>query len=115
MERAAPDAALLWSAHVVDGRFIRLLTPGGCPLLRMDGDVATCTVHDVRPYQCRRFGCFRKDVTTEAYEDGGPLGCVNLSDRIEQSLDAHEAYRALQKRAQPWALKMGWTRDMEQP
>ena len=40
LERAAPEAALLWSDHA-DSRFIRLLTPGGCPLLHMDGDLAT--------------------------------------------------------------------------
>jgi Fe-S-cluster containining protein len=114
LERAAPEAALLWSDHA-DSRFIRLLTPGGCPLLHMDGDLATCTVHAARPYQCRRFGCFRKDVTAEPYEEGGPLGCFNLSDRIAESLDAHEAYRAMQKRAQPWALAHGWPKDMDQP
>ena len=56
-----------------------------------------------------------QDVTTEPYEAGGPLGCLNLSDRIAESLDAHEAYRAMQKRAQPWALAHGWPKDMDQP
>ena len=100
----------------LDPRFV-YLEGKPCPLLRMDGAVATCTVHDIRPYNCRRFGCFRPDPTTEPYVaepldlPNLRLGCANLSDRLSNRA-VRRAYAKLQRKAQQWALKHGWSQDM---
>lgn len=106
IEAAVPTAPLLWAPHA-DPRFIQLLAPGGCPLLRMDGTQAVCTVHAVRPYNCRTFMCGRVSLD-EKFDASGPMGCRNLSDRLEQSLDAQCAYDASIRRARVWGLAHGW-------
>lgn len=78
-----------------------------CPLL--DGN--TCTVYDVRPYQCRRFQCRR--APGEAFDPSGPLGCRNLSDRLEQDRETRRSYALNQRKAQKWALRHGWTGNEE--
>jgi Fe-S-cluster containining protein len=107
-----PDLALQFGTM---GTFV-VLPARPCPLLARDADgLATCTVHDVRPTNCRRFMCGRVDVTTEAFEpepldlDRGRLGCANLSDRIQQSRPFRRAY-ALQQRhvMRDWGMKHGW-------
>lgn len=87
-----------------------IMTPGGCPLLtrELDGK-ASCSIHEQRPYNCRRFICFRPDPATEPYETGGPLGCLNLTDRLTDSLHALTFYESNQRRAQVWAKAHGWT------
>jgi Fe-S-cluster containining protein len=93
-----------------------------CPLLATDGQGrSTCTVHDIRPYNCRRFGCYRPDPTTEIFEpepldlDKGRLGCANLSDRIARSRDVRRAYALQQRKAQRWAMRMGWKSEGNAP
>ena len=76
-----------------------------CPLL--DGN--RCTVYAVRPYQCRRFQCHRE--AGEAFDPTGPLGCRNLSDRLEQSRATRRAYALNQRKAARWGLSHGWTGD----
>lgn len=95
-----------------DPRFVRVLTPAGCPFLdrELDGK-AVCAIYEARPYTCRRFQCLRPDPSTEAFEPGGPMGCRNLSDRLDQSLHALEFFRSNQRRAQrEWADSHGWHR-----
>lgn len=80
-----------------------------CPLLATDAEgKAVCTVYDVRPYSCRRFGCYRPDPATEPYEEGPDGECRNLVDRVYQSRAVRRAYALVQRRAQRWALRMGW-------
>lgn len=86
-----------------------------CPLLAQDAQgLATCTVHDIRPYNCRRFGCYRPDPTVEPYEgepfdlDRTRLGCANLSDRIALSRPVRRDYARRQRKAQRWAMAHGW-------
>ena len=90
--------------------FVRIEIPNGCPYLtrELDGK-ASCRIYDARPVNCRRFQCLRPDVTTEPFEFGGPLGCKNLSDRIDQSLHALTFYQANERRAmKAWGHAHGW-------
>ena len=115
IDAAVPDVAptLVWSAHPTDPRRT-LLRAGPCPLLTRDADgAASCSVYAVRPYVCRRFMCGRPDPAREPFEAGGPLGCVNLTDRLEQSLRFYEHYRTTQRHAQrEWAAPHGWQKEM---
>jgi len=79
-----------------------------CPFLADN----LCTVHAVRPYNCRRFMCGRVDVHSESFESGGPLGCFNLSDRINTSLRWMNWYQSRERAAQKeWAKDHGWGKD----
>ena len=81
-----------------------------CPLLATDdAGRAVCTVYDVRPYSCRRFGCYRPDPAQEPYEEGPDGECRNLVDRVMQSRDVRRAYALQQRKAQRWALRHWWT------
>jgi len=81
-----------------------------CPLLAQDAaGRAVCTVYEVRPYACRRFGCYRPDAASEPYEQGPDGECRNLVDRVFQSRDVRRAYALQQRKAQRWALRHGWT------
>ena len=99
-----------------DRRFVYLKAKP-CPLLEMQGQQAVCTIHDIRPYSCRRFGCFRPDPPTEPYEpervdlDRARLGCANLSDRLA-SREVRRAYAKLQRKAMRWARQHGWSEAM---
>jgi hypothetical protein len=79
---------ILWSP-LDDSRFVAMQGAGTCPLLTTQDGQASCSVYEVRPYNCRRFGCFRPDPATEPLEPGGPMGCYNASDRAEQSLTVY--------------------------
>ena len=100
-----------------DQRFV-FLAGKPCPLLAYDQyHKAVCTEYAIRPYNCRRFGCFRPDPSVEPYEaervdpERLRLGCANLSDRL-RSRPVRRAYAKLQRKAQKWALKHGWSEDM---
>lgn len=103
---------LYWEgvAKQTNGHFIKLQA-APCPLLSDDGK---CTVHSVRPYNCRRFTCLRPDVTVEPFEPepldlaNGRLGCKNLSDRVATDRGAKRFVAHLQQKAQRWAVKHGW-------
>ncbi len=78
-----------------------------CPLLSDGGD---CTVHAVRPYNCRRWGCFRP-TTDEPFAmavrpDGQPM-------RLFTSKPVARQYARMQRQAMPWALAHGWVPDEE--
>lgn len=77
---------------------------GPCPLYVFH----TCIVYEHRPYQCRRFACMRPDTQSEPFEEGGPLGCKNLSDRVATSRVALRQAKHIQKKAQGWAQAHGW-------
>lgn len=103
---AVPHGARLAWAPEPDPRLVRLLTPQGCLLLARDADgQAVCTVHAVRPYQCRRFMCGR-DSCDE------PVEIAAVPAKVLQSRDLRRQYARNQNRAQVWALDHGWTRDM---
>lgn len=106
MHPLVKDRVLPWQPDPQPG-FVQLKAQP-CPLL---GANNLCTVHEIRPYNCRRFICGRVDVHSEPYEQGGPLGCYNLSDRIETSERFRHHAETTQRKAQPWALEHGWRRD----
>lgn len=87
-----------------DGKVALQPMPGTdtCPLLSDSGD---CTVHAVRPYNCRRWGCFRP-TTDEPFAmavrpDGQPA-------RLFTSRPVARQAARMQRAAQPWALAHGW-------
>lgn len=92
------------------------LTAGPCPFLEGKAD---CSVHPVRPYVCRRFGCLRPDVIAEplvmaplsSFVKYGTIGCSNLRERLLQSRVARRTYALLQRRGMQWALSHGWKQD----
>lgn len=100
---------------MADARLVTIKTPQGCPFLSREVDgKATCTIYDSRPYNCRRFQCLRPDPSTEAFELGGPLGCKNLSDRLDDSLHALKFFESNQRRAlREWGTSHGWEKDMQ--
>lgn len=104
-ETAKRGLVLTWEAHP-DSAFVYLKAQP-CPLLSPDN---LCSVHPIRPYNCRRFICGRVDVHSEPYEQGGPNGCYNLSDRLAQSERFRHHAETTQRKAQPWALEHGWRR-----
>ena len=112
---ARPDLSLSFYTHA-DRRFVYLVGQP-CPLLAGEPGAAVCTVWAVRPYNCRRFGCFRPDVVAEPFElepvdlPRLRLGCANLSDRLSNR-GVRRAYALMQRKAQRWALKHGWTGEM---
>lgn len=102
-----PDLADRFVA-AADGFVALLARP--CPLLAVDAEGrAACTVYEVRPYSCRRFGCYRPDPTIEPYEEGPDGECRNLVDRVMQSREVRRAYALQQRKSQRWALRQGWT------
>lgn len=93
IERVVPsNVALSWRPHT-DARFVRL---GAKPCPLYDADQKTCTVYHERPYNCRRFGCMRTDYT-QPYDQG------------PQTRQDRRQLVVLQRHAQRWALKHGWT------
>ncbi len=97
-------ATLVWKPYT-DGVRVTLQGPP-CPLL--EGN--RCTVYPVRPYQCRRWGCFRPDPKTEPLiVDHGFLGAKNTRERFEQSRTVRREFKLMEHKAQRWALKHGWT------
>lgn len=110
-ERAAIEAAvssgvsLVWATDR-DDQFVRLQT-GPCPLLADDG---SCSVYDVRPYNCRRFVCLREK--DEPWRETPQGACANVEDRLATSYQAVAFYKTQQRYAQDWAAAHGWTRAM---
>lgn len=91
-----------------DDRF-RIMELHPCPFL---SDQGLCLVHEIRPYNCRRFMCGRVDVARESYEIDQFGSCLNLADRMETSQRfAHFYNTAERKHQKDWAVKMGWKRD----
>ena len=111
MHAARPSVPMTLEPVAGTSAFVRLKTVGGCPFLARELDgTASCTIHEARPYQCRRFMCGRPDPDAEPFEMGGPLGCRNLSDRLDSSYQFAAFYRTNQRHAQKVAVTMGWPR-----
>jgi hypothetical protein len=109
MQAARPEVSVTVEPTPGHPAFLTLKTLGGCPYLQRELDgKASCSIHDARPYQCRRFICGRPDPDTEPFEMGGPLGCRNLSDRLEQGYQFAAFYASNQRRAMVWAKSHGW-------
>jgi hypothetical protein len=91
-----------------------------CPLLAFETDGhATCTVHDIRPTNCRRFWCGRPNVAAEPFEADpigrreSVMGCANLTDRVLQSRPfRREMARRQRKVMRAWGLRHGWRNDL---
>ena len=95
---------LEWT-HDETTKFVRLRAHP-CPLLLPDN---RCSVYPVRPYNCRRWGCFRADVKTEPLEpDHSFLGCANTRDRWYQNKGVRSQLRRMQRHAQKWGKAHGW-------
>jgi Fe-S-cluster containining protein len=95
--------ALAWAPHA-DARFTRLLMPQGCPLLAKPDGVATCTVHAVRPMNCRKYGCFRMDVDRELVPRNEAETLIN----ILRSRDFQRQAVQMERKAQRWGASHGW-------
>lgn len=94
---ARTDRILAWRLHA-DPRFV-VLVAHPCPLLTADG---RCSVYAVRPYNCRRFSCFREDGEPWAGEGG-------VIRKLYASRDLSRQDALTQRRAQRWARTHGWT------
>lgn len=102
---------LQWEPHQ-NPQFVNLVAKP-CPLLRGTNE---CSVHDVRPFNCRRFGCLRPDPQIEPLHMAplspfvryGTVGCSNLRERLMQSKMARRVYAKLQQRGFRWAYAHGW-------
>lgn len=70
-----------------------------CPFVTPEN---RCNVYDIRPYNCRRFGCMRPDVKTE------PFAASTLTKRLIESSSARSQYQVMQAEAQEWAVAHGW-------
>lgn len=98
-ERTAIEQAstrpLSWSPDA-DPRFVRL-SAGPCPLLDPSG---LCSVYEVRPFNCRRYLCGR--------EGHQPFVNTGVPVRVLLDRDFRRQYERNQRKAQRWALTMGW-------
>ena len=91
---ARPEVAVTFASR--DDGFVDLLAEP-CPYL--DGN--TCSVYDVRPYNCRRWGCFR--------EPGEPLtDMAPVPQRVLDSPDLQRQYARMQAEGHDWARAHGW-------
>lgn len=96
---AAPPTIRLQFRPEADG-FVAMKA-GPCPLFAF----SQCLVYDVRPYNCRRFGCMRPDVIAEPFEVAG----TNMLDRVKTSRIARRMAERMQRKAQLWARRHGWS------
>lgn len=107
----ANSTAIMQWADVLGREDLVALVAKPCPLYGTAPDGRPgCTVHAVRPYNCRRFACLRPESSEEPFVEAGPedLGCANLGDRIRHSREARRFYQRYQRKAQRWAVQMGW-------
>jgi hypothetical protein len=114
-----PDLAFSATAWSPDLVALRPITgTRQCPLLAFDASgLATCTVHDIRPMNCRRFWCGRPDPAQEPFEtDDRPFavqGCKNLTDRVLQSRPFRREMAQRQRKVmRTWGLQHGWRDDV---
>lgn len=106
VEHAAPGAVvdtLRWTA-LPDGKWSLAAAP--CPLLTADG---RCGIYADRPFNCRRWGCFR--ATTTIPLSGTPF--IEVAGRLLPAAIAYDRrlrrqVSRLEEQARPWALAHGW-------
>jgi hypothetical protein len=110
-ERAAIEQAsaraLRWRDSATPG-FVELVGDPACPLLGADGG---CTVYAARPFNCRRWGCFRP--TTDeplalAVMPNPDAPAETLPVRLLTSRPVARQWRRMTEAAMPWALAHGW-------
>lgn len=67
----------------------------------------TCSVYEARPFNCRRYACYRPDPAAEPWSEA----CLHerLSDRM-----VRRDYARKQRRAQVWASQHGWVQRREE-
>lgn len=102
-----------WVAGPQEGMEALVARP--CPFF--DRVAKTCQVYEVRPYNCRRFACMRPDPPSEPLRLMPPnpvflfgnIGCENLRQRLVWSRDARRLYEKIQRKAQQWGRKHGWS------
>jgi len=98
----APDApTLVWLDPPAPG--MQALKAAPCPLLDAEG---RCSVYESRPFNCRRFGCFRQD--GEPYYEAAQL----LAFRTETDNAVRSQRKSMQRAARPWAEAHGWHEGM---
>lgn len=105
VEHAAPEGtSLVWSA-LPEGFWSLQAAP--CPLLASDG---RCGIYQDRPYNCRRWGCFRPTTSTPfvatVFRKTTDGAIVPLGFGTDRALTRQVV--ALQERAKPWAVAHGW-------
>lgn len=110
VSHAAPaPEALTWTA-LPDGFWS--LTAAPCPLLTEDGK---CGIYADRPFNCRRWGCFR--ATTTIPLAGTPFITVGgrlLPQAVLTDKALGRQVARLEDQARPWALAHGWVPEGEQ-
>lgn len=119
IEAAAPsDVKLVWLARPEGDQFEELQA-GPCPLLGYDDQgQAECRVWEKRPYNCRRWGCFRPDPSAEMFmpepnlPDQGLFGAGCLTARVQAHPQVLRALVVMQNAAKPWATAHGWHERM---
>lgn len=78
------------------------LVTGPCPFVTPEN---RCSVYDVRPFSCRRFGCLRADTKAEKFLDEDTAAILR---RMPEALPV---LQKLQKDGQVWAKNHGWRED----
>ena len=99
--RVAPeDRRPLWKPDR-DGFAVMKGAP--CPFLTDD---VRCAIYEHRPFNCRRFRCYR--VGNEPWEVDEHGNCRNVTERLIQSREIRRDYELKQRKAQRFALANGW-------
>jgi hypothetical protein len=109
----ASDRPMTFTVLSEAGKVALQPTPGTdtCPLLSDEGG---CTVYAVRPYNCRRWGCFRP-TTDEPFAMAVrkmPAGDLQPMRLFTDTLVERQMAR-MRDHAQPWALAHGWVPEGE--
>jgi Fe-S-cluster containining protein len=99
-----PRRALQWRAG--DRPSLTMLVTRPCPLY--DAEKKGCTVYDVRPFNCRRFGCMRDDVTRETFTDQSSVILFRRRPDEQAIAATLRGLERLEADARPWALAHGW-------
>lgn len=97
IERAAPSGVALSFRPHADARFVRLVA-GPCPLYNGSG----CSVYAVRPMNCRRYGCFRDDLTE-------PAELVPVPVKALATRENRRRFLMMERKAQKWGRAHGWS------
>ncbi len=80
------------------------LVAAPCPFLDAEN---RCAVHDVRPYNCRRWGCLRSDVKAQPFVDEDTAAILR---RMPEALPV---LQRMQSEGQAWALAHNWRKDQQ--
>ena len=78
------------------------LVAGPCPFVTPEN---RCSVYEVRPFACRRFGCMRADTKAEKFMDEDTAA---IARRMPEALPV---LQKLQADGQVWAKNHGWAEN----